>query len=188
MPLEQLIDGPSQTDVCGRETPSGPAFVQIERTRHGDAALVASLGRFSLNAAPGSSFDIVTTHPTANEEEDQAADIEHFIAGVTTAPYRTTSPFYPAIVVGDFNSLAAEERAWPAQTQHVLQKGVMVVSLGSGVGMSPLHQLNVAFSGALPSTDPCDLPAAGSNDPTASASAPQAFSDHCGLIVRFAGS
>ena len=188
MPLEDLIDGPPQTDACGRETPSGPAFVQIEQTRHGDAALAASLGRFSLNAAPGSSFDIVTTHPTANEEEDQAADIEHFIAGLTRAPYRTTAPYYPLIVVGDFNSLAAEDRAWPAQTQHVFQKGVMVVALGAGVGMSPLHQLTVAFSSTLPSTDPCDLPAAGSNNPTASAAAPQAFSDHCGLVVRFTGS
>ena len=189
MPLEQLIDGPPQSDKCSKETPSGPAWVQIENTSHGDAALVASLARFSFNAAPSSSFDVVTTHPTAHEEEDQAGPIDNFIAGLTAAPYRTTAPFYPVIVVGDFNSLADEQRGWPAQTQHVFNPtDVMVVALGAGVGMSPLHKLNVAFSSTLPSQAPCSLPAAGTNDPTAAAAAPGAFSDHCGLVVRFSGS
>ena len=188
MPLEQLIDGPPQSDKCSQETPSGPAWVQSEKTRQGDTAVVASLARFSLNAAPGSSFDIVTTHPTAHEEEDQAGPIDNFIAGLTDAPYRTTAPYYPVIVVGDFNSLASEERGWPTETKHVFQTGVMVVALGAGVGIAPLHELRVAFSSTLPRQEPCSLPAAGTNDPTAAAAAPGAFSDHCGLVVRFSGS
>jgi hypothetical protein len=64
---------------------------------------------------------------------------------------------------------------------------VMVVALGDGVGMAPLHELNVAFSSTLPSKEPCSLPAAGTNDPATAAAAPEAFSDHCGLVVRFAG-
>jgi hypothetical protein len=189
MPLEQLIDGPPQSDKCSQQTPSGPAWVQIENTRQGDTALVASLARFSLNAAPGSSFDVVTTHPTAHEEEDQAGDIDNFIEGLTDAPYRTTAPYYPVIVVGDFNSLADEQRGWPAQTKHVFNPtDVMVVALGAGVGMSPLHELGVAFSSTLPRQESCSLPAAGTNDPTAAAGAPGAFSDHCGLVLRFSGS
>jgi endonuclease/exonuclease/phosphatase family metal-dependent hydrolase len=188
MSLEQLIDGPPQSDKCSVETPSGPAWVQLEQTRHGDVALVASLGRFGLNAAPGSSFDVVTTHPTAREEEDQAESIDHFIAGLTAAPYRTSAPYYPVVVVGDFNGLAAEERGWPTHTKQVFHPtDVMVVALGDGVGISPLHELNVAFSSTLPGKEPCSLPAAGTNDPATAAAAPEAFSDHCGLVVRFSG-
>ncbi len=179
-PLEQLIDGPMQTERCNQQTPSGPAWAQVDQTRNGGYAVVASLARFSLLAAPGSSFDVVTTHPTAFEEEDQASSNDDFIAAVTSPPHRTSSPYYPLVVLGDFNILADETRGWPAKTRHVYNPtDVMVVALGNGVGMQPQHELEVAFASTLPSQEPCSLPAGEANG---------AFSDHCGLVVRFTGS
>ena len=62
---------------------------------------------------------------------------------------------------------------------------VMSVSLGTGVGLQPQHQLTAAFSATLPATSPCALSAAGS--PPTATEPPTAFSDHCGLVVRFDG-
>ncbi|MGH2554361.1 MAG: endonuclease/exonuclease/phosphatase family protein [Actinomycetota bacterium] len=187
MPLEQLIDGPEQTDRCSSPTPSGPAFVQVELTRSGDHALVASLARFSLRAAPGSSFDVVTTHPTSGEEALHAAPINDFIAGMTQPPYRTTPPYYPVIVLGDFNSLKNtpndfwNDPAWPAGTRDVFttDADVMVVAVGAGVGLQPEHDLSVAFATALPREEPCRIK---------DTDTPGTFSDHCGLVVWFTGS
>ena len=81
MPLEQLIDGPDQTDRCNTPTPSGPAWVQVDSTRGGGQTLVASLGRFSLRAAPGSSFDVVTSHLQSPEE------VDHTGRSTTSSPH-----------------------------------------------------------------------------------------------------
>jgi hypothetical protein len=179
-PLETLIDGAPQTDRCSQSTPSGPAWAEVVQTKNGSHAVVASLARFSLLAAPSSSFDVLTTHPTAFEEEDQRNSIDNFIAGVTSPPYRTTAPYYPLVVLGDFNILADETRGWPANTKHVFNPtDVMVVGLGDGVGLQPQHKLDMAFGSTLPSKEPCSLPSGEAN---------AAFSDHCGLVVRFTGS
>ena len=52
-PLEHLIDGPAETDRCNMNTPSGPAWVQVDRNRGGNDTLVASLARFGLVDIPG---------------------------------------------------------------------------------------------------------------------------------------
>jgi hypothetical protein len=180
-PLETLIDGPPQTDPrCPSPTPSGPAWAEVVKEPDGSYGLVASLARFSLSAAPGSSFDVVTTHPTAGQEDDQASAINNFIAALAGPAYRTGSPYYPVVVLGDFNKFASEDFGWPANVRHVFNPtDVMVVALGDGVGLAPQHQLNVSFSSLLPSTEPCSLPMGSTNG---------AFSDHCGLVVRFTGS
>ena len=178
MPLEQLIDGPDQTDRCNTPTPSGPAWVQVDSTRGGGQTLVASLGRFSLRAAPGSSFDVVTSHLQSPEEVDHTGPVNDFIAALTSPPFRTSAPYYPVLVVGDFNDFAAPEQNWPAGTTQVLRHSVMAINQGAGVGVQPQHQLTAAFSTILPQQEPCALPDAPATG----------FSDHCGLLVRFDGS
>ncbi len=173
-PLDQLIDGPPQTDRCNLETPSGPAHIQLDLTRGGDHALVASLARFSLVDVPESSFDVVTTHPMAGEEDDHAGTINDFIAALTSGDFRSTNPYYPVVVLGDFNKLVDED--WPTQTTKVFRNpaDVMAVAVGSGVGLQPTHNLSFNLGITLPTEEPCRGPRVQGT-----------FSDHCGLLVRF---
>jgi hypothetical protein len=173
-PLDQLIDGPPQMDRCNRQTPSGPAYAQVDRNRGGDETLVASLARFSLVDVPGSSFDVVTTHPMANEEEDHAETINSFISALTGAAYRAADPYWPVVVVGDYNTLI--DQAWPRNTTQVARSDLMAAALGAGVGRQPTHSLSLTSATPLPNRNPCTGPQAVGE-----------FSDHCGLLVRFAG-
>jgi hypothetical protein len=144
----------------------------VDRNRGGDDVLVASLARFSLVNVPGSSFDVVTAHPMAWEEEDHADPINHFIAAVTGPPYRTTTPYWPVVVVGDFNILVDQQ--WPSNTTQVARSDLMAAAVGSGIGLQPAHGLSLISSIPLPNQDPCAGPQAAG-----------AFSDHCGLLMRF---
>lgn len=72
--------------------------------------MIASLALFGLVGVPNSSFDVVTAHPTSTQESRHEAPIDSFIAGVTAPPYRITRPYYPTIVLGDFNALADTSR------------------------------------------------------------------------------
>jgi hypothetical protein len=194
-PLETLIDGPSQVDRCNVPTPSGPAWAQIDRTRDGDYALVASLGRFSFVDAPGSSFDIVTSHPPWYEVPDHRDSIEAFVTGLTEPPFRTGSPYLPLLVMGDLNDLdkggtdsnGVDWQPWPAQTTYRYRApgvdtdtsaDVMVVAVPSGIGPQAAHTLTPAVAMTLPGVTPC-------RDSPAGASAGLHFSDHCGLLVSF---
>ncbi len=103
--LEQLIDGPRQLDKCNRATPAGPAWAWQVQNPDGSYGVVATLARFGWADIPGSSFDVATVHPTAWQERWQAPQIDRFITGLTGPPYRTTRPYYPLIVLGDFNCL-----------------------------------------------------------------------------------
>ena len=176
-PLDQLIDGPPQTDRCNLETPSGPAYIQLDLNRGGDHTLVASLARFSLVDVAESSFDVVTTHPMAGEEDDHAGPINNFIEGLTSSLYRTTKPYYPVIVLGDFNKLVEED--WPTGTAKIFRTAadVMAVAVGSGVGLEPTHNLSLDLGVTLPTEEPCrnrDHPERVKGT----------FSDHCALLVR----
>jgi hypothetical protein len=173
VPLDQLIDGPEQRDRCNHPTPSGPAWAQVDSTRGGDHTVVASLARFSLVGVADSSFDVVTTHPTSPEEEDHAGPINDFIGGLTSPPYRTTNPYYPVLVLGDFNALVGRE--WPTKTTKVFSTpdDVMAVAIGSGVGLQPVHDLALDLGLTLPTEEPCRGPRVQGT-----------FSDHCGLLVR----
>lgn len=174
--LEQLIDGPPQTDSCNRATPSAPAWAWQEQMSDGTFGVVATLARFGLVGVADSSFDVVTTHPTSTQEERHKAPIDRFISGVTGPGYRSTRPYYPTIVLGDFNLLADSETPWPSGTMQAFRapEDVMVVSIGTGGGaLPPLHALTADFRMTLPKASPCRFVQ------------DQAFSDHCGLIVRF---
>ena len=189
-PLDQLIDGPPQTDRCNLETPSGPAYIQLDLTRGGDHALVASLARFSLVDVPDSSFDVVTTHPPYPEEDDHADTINDFIAALTSGDFRSTNPYYPVVVLGDFNGLIYEDKDWPRQTTKVFAASpipiprnttpadVMAVAVGSGVGLQPTHNLSFDLGITLPTEEPC-------RDRDHPERVQGTFSDHCGLLVRF---
>jgi hypothetical protein len=171
-PLDQLIDGPPQRDRCNIDTPSGPAYIQLDKDRSGQHALVASLARFSLVEVQGSSFDVVTVHPESREEELHAEPINDFISGVTAPRYRSADPYWPVIVVGDFNIL--DLQAWPRNTTQVAMEGTMAAAIGSGVGRQPTHALSLASAIPLPNQHPCALPETNSG-----------FADHCGLLLRF---
>jgi hypothetical protein len=186
--LEQLIDGPPQTDKCGVSTPSGPAWVLFEPLSNGSNAIEASLARFSVVGNTGSSFDVFTVHPTSGYENSVKAPINDFISALTGPSYRSTNPYYPTIVLGDYNDLINED--WPSGTNKIFTAGInpannnyydlMAVSLGnSSSPLTPVHNLQSAFTSKLPTIDPCKpaLPPEWYED--------KSFSDHCGLLVRF---
>jgi hypothetical protein len=176
-PLEQLIDGPDQHDRCNVATPSGPAYAQVDATAGPDGSVVASLARFSLVGVPDSSFDVVTTHPTAGEEANHEGTINSFVDALTGPAYRTTNPYYPVIVLGDFNSLVDQQ--WPSGTTQVFRSAddVMAVNVGLGVGLQPAHRLSLDLGLTLPTEEPCRGP-----------HVQGWFSDHCGLLVRLKAS
>jgi hypothetical protein len=170
-PLEHMIDGPAQTDRCNMKTASGPAWAQIDRDRGGHQSTAATLARFALVDIPGTSFDMITVHPQAHEEELHRDTINEFIRALT-GPRRTTDPYWPAVVVGDYNVLDLEP--WPANTTQVARDGNMAASVGSGLGRPAARGLALDSTITLPNETPCTGP--GSTG---------AFSDHCGLLLRF---
>ncbi len=183
--LDLLIDGPPQVDKCGRATPSGPAWVLLVKLRNGSDDTAASMARFSPVGAAGSSFDVFTIHPQNDEEGRLKVPIDDFVGGLTRAPFRTTAPYYPTIVLGDFNLLNARQLkddsqpTWPTGTDPVYQptSDVMQVSLGNGSAPLPaLHPLKLDLGLTLPTIEPC-RPATGFYPD-------KSFSDHCGLFVR----
>lgn len=182
-PLETLIDGPAQTDRCNpvKQTHSGPAWAQVDLNLDGNHTLVATLGRFSINGLPGSSFDLFTIHPQAGHPGDMDAEvlrhkdsINSFVRALTGPMYRTSVPYLPAVIVGDFNSLN-NDPTWPDHTTQVAKQGVMAVNIGTaGLGLAPTRNLQLDSEVTLPNQDPCTGPASTGE-----------FSDHCGILVRF---
>jgi hypothetical protein len=61
--------------------PTAPAPATTTRRAAAVQTLVASLGRFSQRAAPGSSFDDVTSHLQAKEEDHHTGPVNDLIAG-----------------------------------------------------------------------------------------------------------
>ena len=197
--LAQLIDGPSQFDKCNVATPSAPAWAWQVQHPDGGFGVIATLARFGWVDVQGATFDVVTTHPKTQAEHLQFDKIDDFISALIQPPHRNTRPYYPVIVLGDFNCLsglppyddppgecagktpAPPSTPWPAGTTQVFLSpdDVMVVALGNGGGpLPPLRSLNVQFATTLPSVQPCrpyDAPQV----------ANLSFSDHCALLVRF---
>jgi hypothetical protein len=197
--LEQLIDGPPQTDKCNRPTPSAPAWAWQEQMPDGSFGLTATLARFGLVGVPNSSFDVVTTHPKSVQELLHQAAISRFIAALTGPAYRKTNPYYPTVVLGDFNCLVGpgpydtcpgEESAkpttpWPAGTTQVftVPQDVMAVALGTTASpLAPLRSLRVLAATTLPAQQPCRP---SKEETQMDYFADRSFSDHCGLLVRF---
>ena len=103
--LAQLIDGPSQFDKCNVATPAAPAWAWQVQHPGGGIGLIATLARFGLVDVQGATFDVVTTHPKTQAEHVQFAEIDNFIDALIKPPYRNTRPYYPVIILGDFNCL-----------------------------------------------------------------------------------
>lgn len=194
--FEQLIDGPPQFDKCNRATPSAPAWAWQVQNPQGRYAIIATLARFGLVGVPDASFDVVTTHPTWGEQKWQAAPINEFIAALTGPGYRNTRPYYPTIVLGDFNCLVdpghegclGDPTAWPAGTTRVFMdaEDVMAVALGATSGpMPPLRPLTMAVGATLPALVPCRPPEEERHKTGIHYFPDRSFSDHCGLLVRF---
>jgi hypothetical protein len=203
--LEQLIDGPPQFDRCNRATPAAPAWAWQEQMPDGSYGLTATLARFGLVSVPGSSFDVVTTHPKSAQELLHQAAISNFIAALTGPSYRNTRPYYPTMVLGDFNCLVDLNKAppykdcagdpsarptgsWPEGTTLVFRspEDVMAVALGAGADpLPPLRRLTVAVGATLPAQQPCRPPEEERVRTDTHYFPDRSFSDHCGLLVRF---
>jgi hypothetical protein len=193
-PLETLIDGPPQTDKCGRPTPSGLAWLLVIRDSGGGDDPIASLARFSVVGVTGSSFDVFTVHPESGDEALGEMPINDFISGLTGPPYRSTNPYYPTFVLGDFNclihlcgdcmpppSVCNGFSDWPSETKKVFfaPEDVLAVALGNNGGpLLPVRSLKMNLGMTLPTLVPCRI---SKDEPYPDRS----FSDHCGLLVRF---
>lgn len=157
------ISSPSAAWLLSTSPRSANGSVTIYESRPTD---VIALGD---GAWPG-----VTLGAQAHEEEDHAETINSFISALTGPSYRGGNPYWPVLVVGDFNILI--DRPWPRNTTQVARADLMAAALGAGVGLQPTHTLSLSSATPLPNRDPCTGP-----------QAVGAFSDHCGLLVRFVG-
>src|SRR4051794_40052565 len=102
MPLASLIDGPPQTDKCGRQTPSGPAWAvlwQGASPGHSFDRIVASAARFGLNAVPGKTVDVFVTPLPETVEAAVAPTVRGLISRVEQPVGSTLR--YPPLVAGD---------------------------------------------------------------------------------------
>ena len=77
MPLGSLIDGPPQTDKCGRETPSGPvwASLAVEWER-----VIATFIRFAFKHDTSRTIGVFNIHPLRGTGNDARPAIVDFIA------------------------------------------------------------------------------------------------------------
>jgi hypothetical protein len=167
-PIEALLDGPSQTDKCGRPTPSGPAYAL--------GGLRASGARFSFRHDLRTSFDVFVVHPRGGAEATEGPQTADFIAAVQSPPFRTTRVAQPPIVAGDFNALA--RAGWPPGSTEVFAPGADVMQLSIGVPvLPPARQLDGSGGRHVM------LPAGATE---CSPFIAGAFSDHCALLVRLA--
>ncbi len=113
MPLETLIDGPPQTDKCGRPTPSGPAwailrsgsFVDVNGENKTYDRIMASFARLEDKSTPARTVDIFVVHPH-HVDNASGASVNKLITYREPPPYAGSTLQYPPIVVGDFNLLA----------------------------------------------------------------------------------
>lgn len=104
MPLASLIDGPLQTDKCGRPTPSGPAHVTFSVKGY----LAASHVRFEFRHAPGKFVDVFNVHPGNGVIEPDISNIRALLDAILPPPYAGASLLYPPILAGDFNALSID--------------------------------------------------------------------------------
>jgi hypothetical protein len=169
--LETLIDGPPQTDKCGRLTPGGRAWMLRGETRSGNSVTPATMVRFALVGVPGSSFDFFTVHPPNDEETIHQPALEGFINALTSFSRRGANPYYPPVVVGDFNALVRQ--AWPPGMSQLFAppEDVMAVAVGQAESASAARSLKLISCNTLPGETPCRP-------------SDRSFSDHCGLFVR----
>lgn len=109
LPLESLIDGPAQTDKCGRATPSGPAWALFMTGTNSDGyrytRIVASFARFALVGEPETTYGLLNVHPENGDESNAIAPFAGFLEQMEGAPYEGSTLRYPPLVVGDFNQL-----------------------------------------------------------------------------------
>lgn len=173
MPLESLIDGPSQADKCARPTPSAPAF-SVFGSAHGHMS--GSYARFAFASDPTRWIDIFNLHPTAYRELEELPSILRLINSRTPPPHAGSQALYPPILAGDFNLLAGSDDHFPGFTQvaRAPHDDVMAVALGQADRFPFQLRARVSQTVFLP-----DLP-----DGVLCDDSRFLFSDHCGVYVR----
>ncbi|MBG0568808.1 hypothetical protein [Actinoplanes aureus] len=172
MPLETLLDGASQTDKCGRPTPSGPAWAVLRA-----GTVKATFVRLALTTDPSRSIDVFNAHPGLEHEDLDGLAIKRLIDKVER-PYSSSSLYYPPLLVGDLNDLNIG-RDFPAfVTAHAPpQNDVEVIGIGNEESFPAQYRARVAKRAVLPDLPPGVLCRRESVD--------LLVSDHCGVFARF---
>jgi hypothetical protein len=180
MPLDALIDGPLQTDGCGRRTPSGPAWAVFPD--HGTTGhLAASFIRFALIEDQSKTIDIINAHPNAGQEEWDLPVVWKLIAEVGPPPYADSRLYYPTLLAGDFNRLTPESFG-RFNTVLVANDRGAADGAAVGIGIAAIDSVPAQYRPRaaerivmpdLPTNVPCPGPGY------------MSVSDHCGVFVRF---
>jgi PAN domain len=171
MPLMQsLIDGGPQTDKCGRSLPSGPAWVfQFPVSPANQLTTPATVARFSFSEDLRFSFDVITVHPHSGDEGAITPGLISFVSGIQKPPYRKVSPYYPALLIGDFNTLHDSPTSVPGFTEvfgPTADRMAVRKADPGAFGFASTHDYAVLGTQVLPL------------DPT------QPFSDHIAVVVK----
>ncbi|MFF5079226.1 hypothetical protein ACFY36_19380 [Actinoplanes sp. NPDC000266] len=172
MPLKTLLDGPSQTDKCGRPTPSGPAWAVLRA-----GTVKATFVRLALATNPARSIDVFNAHPGLEHEDLDGLAINRLIEKVER-PYSNSSLYYPPLLVGDLNKLSIEKDFPAFVTAHPPPRNdVEVIGIGNAENFPAQYRARVVKLAVLP-----DLPAGVicRHEP-----ADLLVSDHCGVFARF---
>jgi hypothetical protein len=168
MPLEELIDGPTQTDKCG-PTPSGPAWAVMRDQDH----IAGSFVRLAYIDDRSTVIDIFNVNPTANHERLDMPIIAGLVAAVPPPEAAGLSRYYPPLMIGDLNKVSIDQ----IPGFHPLFQGKEEqTGIGDAERYSARYRARVAEAMLMP-----DVPSA-----EACYGTPDILvSDHCALFVRF---
>ncbi len=173
MPLESLIDGPPQTDKCGRQTPSGPAWaVFAHEKRH----IAASFVRLAFRADPSKSIDVFNVHPNANNEQADLGAIRALI-NQFTRPSSVMSRYYAPIMVADRNDLEIDEALSPFKIVLNPSTDLSAIAIADIDKVPAQYKAHMVQGMIMPVPELAGVSCKGSLD--------QLVSDHCGVFVRF---
>lgn len=173
MRLETLIDGPPQTDKCGRATPSGPANVVFNKDGH----IVGSHVRFAFVHRPGEFIDVFNMHPNGGQEQADKFLMQRLVESLSPPPYAGASLLYPPVMAGDFNMLEVESN-FPKFITAVPppQEDVPRIMIGATDAFPARLRVRTVQKLVVP-----DLP----GGMLCQGSTKYLVSDHCGLFARF---
>jgi hypothetical protein len=171
MPLMQsLIDGGPQTDKCGRPLPSGPAWVfQFPVSPASELTTPATVARFSFAGDLRFSFDVITVHPHSGDEDAIKPGLISFVTGTQKPPYRKIPSYYPAMLIGDFNTLHDSPTSVPGFTElfgPMDDRMAVRKANPTAFGSASIHDYSVLGTQILPL------------DPTLP------FSDHIAIVIK----
>ncbi|GGZ20764.1 endonuclease/exonuclease/phosphatase family protein [Streptomyces poonensis] len=176
MPLETLIDGPLQTDKCGRGTPSGPATVVIPENGH----IAGSFVRLAFTSDPTKVINFFNIHFNAGKAERDLPVVRELIRHVGPIGHDASSLYYPPLLAGDLNELSLAQAFPDFKMAHKPEDPEEVVMIGIGATESvpaARYRARVTQTATIP-----DLP----QGVSCPGKPETLISDHCGVFVGIA--